>query len=147
MKVILTKNLDKVGSSGDIINVSDGHARNYLIPKGFAIRADEGNVKNIEHNKKVIQDHINQEKKHAEKIAEKIAAHSCTIAKKVGEEDKIFGSVTPADIEEALKKDGFDVPKKHITIPEHIKTLGIYMVGVKIYPGVETNMKVWVVKE
>lgn len=147
MKVILKRNIDKIGASGDIVNVSEGYARNYLIPKGIAVVAEEGNMKNIEHHKKVIQDKINKEKKEAEKIAEKLSAHSCTVAKKVGEEEKIFGSVTTADIESALKKDGYNVSKKDIIIPDPIKALGIYTVQVKVFPGVDANLKVWVVQE
>ena len=147
MKVILKKSVDKVGVIGDIVNVSEGYARNFLLPKGLAVFADDANVKSIEHHKKVIQSKIDQEKKHAEKIAEKLSAHSCNIAKKVGEGEKLFGSVTTADIEEALKRDGFEVSKKDITIPEPIKALGIYTVPVKVYPGVEAHLKIWVVQE
>jgi large subunit ribosomal protein L9 len=147
MKVILKKNIDKTGASGDIINVSEGYARNYLIPKGFAVLAEGGNLKNIEHHKRVIQDKVNKERKESEKVAEKLAAHSCTVAKKVGEDEKIFGSVTTADIEAALKKDGFSVSKKDIVIDEPIKALGIYTVHVKVATGVDANLKIWVVKE
>ncbi|MFH1223223.1 MAG: 50S ribosomal protein L9 [Pseudomonadota bacterium] len=147
MKVILKKNIDKLGGIGDVVNVSEGHARNYLFPQGLAVNAGDGNVKAVEHHKKVIQDKINTEKKHAEKVAEKLSAHSCTITKKAGEEDKLFGSVTSADIEEALKKAGFEISRKDIVIPEHIKTLGVYTIPVKVYHGVEAHLKVWVVKE
>jgi large subunit ribosomal protein L9 len=147
MKVILQTNLGRKGSSGDIIEVSEGYARNYLLPRGLAVQAQEGNMKAVEHHKKVIQDKLNQEKKNAEKLAEKLSAHSCTIAKKVGEEEKLFGSVTSADIEAALKRDGFDIPRKDIVLSDHIKALGIYTVPVKLYPGVEAHLKVWVVQE
>jgi large subunit ribosomal protein L9 len=147
MKLILKKSVNKVGVMGDIVNVSEGYARNYLLPQGLAVFADEGNVKSIEHHKKVIQSKIDQEKKHAEKIAEKLSAHSCTITKKTGEGEKLFGSVTSADIEEALKRDGFEISKKDIVLPEHIKALGIYTVPVRVYPGVEAHLKVWVVQE
>ena len=147
MKVILKKSVNKVGVIGDIVNVSEGYARNYLLPSGLAVFADEGNVKSIEHHKKVIQSKVDQERKHAEKIAEKLSAHSCNITKKVGEGDKLFGSVTTADIEEALKRDGFDVSRKDIVLPEHIKALGVYTVPVRVYPGVEAHLKIWVVQE
>jgi large subunit ribosomal protein L9 len=119
----------------------------YLLPRGLAVQAQEGNMKAVEHHKKVIQDKLNQEKKNAEKLAEKLSAHSCTIAKKVGEEEKLFGSVTSADIAAALKRDGFDIPRKDIVLSDHIKALGIYTVPVKLYPGVEAHLKVWVVQE
>ena len=147
MKVILQKDLDKKGTMGDIIDVSPGYARNYLIPRGLAKPAESSNIKELEHSKKVIQDKLNKEKREAEKIAEKLSAHSCTITRKVGEEDKLFGSVTTADIEEVLKKDGFDVDRKHIMLEEHIKALGVYTVPVKVYKDVTANLKVWVVKE
>lgn len=147
MKVILKKSVQKLGAIGDVVNVSEGYARNYLLPRDLAVFADEGNIKAVEHNKKVIQSKIDQERKSAEKMAEKLSSHSCTIAKKVGEEEKLFGSVTTGDIEEALKKDGFEVSKKDIEIAEPIKALGIYTVHVKVYPGVEASLKVWVVKE
>lgn len=147
MKVILVKSLDKLGTSGDIVNVSEGYARNYLMPKGFAVEADEKNVKSVEHHKKVIQDKMTQERKLFEKLAEKLSQHSCTIAKKVGEGEKIFGSVTSADIEECLRKDGFDVSRKNIVIEEPIKALGIYTIPIKVYPGIDANIKVWVVQE
>jgi large subunit ribosomal protein L9 len=147
MKVILQKDLGKKGSMGDIVEVAEGYARNYLIPKGIAKKAELANVRALEHNKKVVQDRINKEQKEAEKIAEKLSAHSCTINKKVGEDDKIFGSVTTADIEEALKKDGFDISKKDIILEDHIKALGVYTIPVKVHTGVTANLKVWVVKE
>ena len=147
MKVILKKSVNKVGVMGDIVNVSEGYARNYLLPQGLAVFADDNNIKSIEHHKKVIQSKIDQERKHAEKIAEKLAAHSCTITKKVGEGEKLFGSVTSADIEEALKRDGFEISKKDIVLPEHIRALGIYTVPVSVYPGVEAHLKIWVVQE
>jgi large subunit ribosomal protein L9 len=147
MKVILKKSVNKVGVMGDIVNVSEGYARNYLLPQGLAVFADEGNVRSIEHHKKVIQSKIDQEKKHAEKITEKLSAHSCTITKKTGEGEKLFGSVTSADIEEALKRDGFEISRKDIVLPEHIKALGIYTVPVRVYPGVEAHLKIWVVQE
>ncbi|MEI6092154.1 MAG: 50S ribosomal protein L9 [bacterium] len=147
MKVILQKNIGRKGSSGDVVEVAEGYARNYLLPNGFAILADEGKVKAMQHNKKVIQDKINQEKKSAQKLADKLSTHSCTIAKKVGEEEKLFGSVTTSDIEAALKRDGFDISKKDIVLEDHIRALGIYTVPVKVATGIEAHLKVWVVKE
>lgn len=146
MKVILKKKVDKLGISGDIVNVSEGYARNYLIPRDLGMIADEKNVKALNHQKKVIQSHINSQRKEAEILAEKISALSCTISKKVGEEEKLFGSVTTADIEEALVKEGFTISKKDIVIAEPIKALGVYTVLVKVAPGVESNLKVWVVE-
>jgi large subunit ribosomal protein L9 len=147
MKVILQKEVDKLGSIGDIIKVSEGYARNYLIPSGLALQADEQNVKRLEHQKKVVQSKISAERKEAEKLAQKISAHSCTIAKKVGENEKLFGSVTSADIEENMIKAGFSISRKDIVMPEPIKALGVYTIPVRVFSGIEANLKVWVVQE
>jgi large subunit ribosomal protein L9 len=147
MKVILQKDIEKLGVIGDIVNVKDGYARNYLIPKGFALKAFENNLKQFEHQKKSLVAKINKQKKDAMSLAEKIEAHSCTIAKKVGENEKLFGSVTNIDIEEALKKDNFDISRKNIIIKEPIKSLGVYTVLVKVAKDMDANLKVWVVAE
>ena len=147
MKVILQIDLEKVGLMGDIINVSNGYARNYLIPKGFAVKAAENNIAQLEHQKRALNAKIAKEMKDAQKLAEKFNEYSCTISKKVGENEKIYGSVTTADIEEALLKDGYSVSKKDIVIEEAIKSLGVYTVTIKLSKGVDAKLKVWVVQE
>lgn len=147
MKVILQKEVDKLGSIGDIVKVSEGYARNFLIPGEYALQADEKNIKKLEHQKKLVQSKLNAERKEAEKIAQKLSAFSCTIAKKVGESEKLFGSVTSADVEECLMKAGFNVSRKNIVLVEPIKALGVYTVPVKVFSGIEANVKVWVVQE
>jgi len=147
MKVILQKDIDKVGHVGDIVNVSEGYARNYLLPKKLAVKAFENNLAQFEHQKKALQAKINKQKKDALSLAEKLNSYSCTISKKVGENDKIFGSVTSSDIEAALTKDGFDISKKNIIIEDPIKNLGVYTVSIKIAKAVDANIKVWVVAE
>lgn len=146
MKVILKKSMSNLGLSGDVVKVAEGYARNYLIPKGFAIKANEKNLKELEHYKKIIQNNLEKEKKEAQNLADKLSGHSCTISKKVGEEEKLFGTVTTADIEEVLQKDGFSVSRKDIVIPEPIKALGVYTVTVKVYPEIDADLKVWVVE-
>lgn len=146
MKVILQKDVEKVGTIGQILNVADGFARNYLLPKGLALRAAENNVAHLEHQKKALSAKINKEKKDAEKFALKLSELSCTIAKKVGENEKLFGSVTSADIEEALAKEGVEVSRKNIVLEEPIKALGVYTVLVKLPQAVDANLKVWVVE-
>lgn len=146
MKVILQKDVEKIGTIGQILNVADGFARNYLIPKGLAVKAAENNLAHLEHQKKALSAKINKEKKDAEKLAQKIAEFSCTIAKKVGENEKLFGSVTSADIEEALTKEGFKISRKDIVLEEPIKALGVYTVLVKLPQAVDANLKVWVVQ-
>jgi large subunit ribosomal protein L9 len=147
MNVILTEDVAHLGSAGDMLKVKDGYARNYLIPKCLAIVATTENVKQLEHQKRQIQSKLNKLKKDSEGIAKKIEGVSCTIARAAGEEDKLFGSVTSADIYASLKNEGIDVDKKKILLDEPIKSLGIFTVPIKIHSEVTANLKVWVVKE
>ena len=147
MNIILTEDVAHRGSAGDMLKVKDGYARNYLIPKGMAIVATTENVKQLEHQKRQIQAKLSKLKKESEGIAREIESISCTIARAAGEEDKLFGSVTSADIYTSLKSEGIDVDKKKILLDEPIKSLGIFTVPIKIHTDVTANLKVWVVKE
>jgi large subunit ribosomal protein L9 len=147
MKVILTEDVAHRGAAGDMLKVKDGYARNFLIPNGMAIVATTENVKQLEHQKRQVQAKLNKLKKESEGVARKIEAISCTIARAAGEEDKLFGSVTSADIYTSLKNEGIDVDKKKILLDEPIKSLGIFTVPIKIHSDVTANLKVWVVKE
>ena len=147
MNVILTEDVAHLGSAGDMLKVKDGYARNYLIPKCSAIVATTENVKQLEHQKRQVQAKLNKLKKDSEGIAKKIESISCTIARAAGEEDKLFGSVTSADIYTSLKNEGIEVDKKKILLDEPIKSLGIFTVPIKIQSEVTANLKVWVVKE
>ena len=147
MKVILKEDVNNLGKIGDMVAVADGYGRNYLLPRGLAIEASTRNVKILEHQKKVIKAKIQKQKSGAELLANKLSSVSCTVAKKAGEEDKLFGSVTTKDIEEALKTEGFSIDRKQILLEEPIKRLGVYSVTIKIHPEVTTEVKVWVVKE
>lgn len=146
MKVVLREDVQTLGNAGDVIEVRDGYARNYLIPRNLAVRADAGSLKQLEHEKKVLSQKREKRLKEAQKLAEKINKTSCTIAVQVGEEDKIFGSVTTMDIAESLAKEGVEVDKKNIHLEEPIRSLGVFSVPVKIVPEVEARLKVWVVK-
>jgi large subunit ribosomal protein L9 len=147
MKVILKQNVPSLGKAGDLIKVHDGYARNLLIPKGLAIEANEKNIKNFEHEKKNILQKAEKEMKSAQDQAAKLADVSITIARKVGDQDKIFGSVTSKDIELALKEKGYDIDKKTILHDEQIKSLGEFKVKIKISAGIETEIKLNVVGE
>ncbi|HAK88714.1 MAG TPA: 50S ribosomal protein L9 [Nitrospiraceae bacterium] len=147
MQVILKDNVKDVGHIGDMVNVKDGFARNFLIPKGFAVEANPKNLKALEHEKRKIQELVKKAKSAAEDMAAKISGTSITIKAKSGEEDKLFGSVTAMDIAEALKKEGLDVDKKKIVIDEPIKRLGSYTVSVKIHQEVSAQVNVQVVSE
>lgn len=147
MKVILTEDIPQLGAAGELISVKDGHARNYLVPNGKAVRATTQNLKNLEHQKRQVREKLNKLVKEGRNLSEKIESVSCTIAKAAGEEDKLFGSVTTADIQNSLKNEGIEIDKKKIILSEPIKKLGIFSVPVKIHPEVTATLKVWVVKE
>jgi len=147
MKVILKQDVDSIGTVGDIVTVKDGYARNYLIPKGMALEATAGNLKRIEQEKKNLELQKNREKKAAEHTATDLNNVSVTISVSVGEEDKLFGSVTSQDIADALKEKGFEIDKRKIILDEPIKVLGIYSVPIKLHSEVEAKVKVWVVKK
>lgn len=147
MKVILREEVETLGNAGDMVNVAPGYARNYLIPKKLAVAATANNVKSLEHEKRMLSHRLNKARKEAEKLSVKLSNLSCTIAKQAGEEDKLFGSVTTIDIEEALKNEGFKIERKKISLTEPIKHLGIYTVDIKLHPEVIAKLKIWVVKK
>lgn len=147
MKVILRKNFDQLGKVGDIVSVKDGYARNYLIPRQIAYQATIGNIRTLEEEKKQIQKKEAKELEAAQKSAAELEKVSITIPVTVGEEDKIFGSVTSQMIADALKEKGHEVDKRKIEITEPIKSLGIYSVTIKIHPSVSAIVKTWVVRE
>jgi|UniRef100_A0A832G8D9 large subunit ribosomal protein L9 len=147
MKVILRQTIDKLGKIGQIVDVKDGYALNYLIPKGFAYVAVKGNVKALEEEKKIVEKRNQQELKAAETLASELEKVSVTIPVQVGEEDKIFGTVTTQMIADALKEKGYDIDKRKFEMEEQIKTLGIYNVNIKLHPSVSAKIKVWVVRE
>ncbi len=147
MKVILKQDNDKLGNAGDVITVKSGYARNFLIPHQIAYEATPGNLKRFEEEKKKITSQINREVKTAEKLAEELGKVSCTIAVSVGEEDKLFGSVTSQDVFNALEEKGIQVDKRKILLEDPIKALGIYTISIKLHSAVTANVKVWVVKK
>ena len=147
VKVILMEDVTKLGSMGELVHVKDGFARNYLIPRKLAVLANSQNIKTLEHHKALVSQKKNKIKKEAEQLSGKIENSSCTIAKPVGEEDKLFGAVTSKDIEQSLKEEGIVVDRKKILLEEPIKSLGIYKIPIKLHPEVTANLKIWVVKE
>ncbi|MBN1638702.1 MAG: 50S ribosomal protein L9 [Ignavibacteriales bacterium] len=147
MKVILRKNFDKLGEIGDIVDVKDGYAQNYLIPRQIAYLATASGIKALQEEKKQSSKRELKDLAQAQKIAAELEKVSITIPVKVGEEDKIFGSVTTQMIADSLKEKGFDVDKKKIEITEPIKALGIYNISVKLHSKVHTEVKTWVVRE
>ena len=147
MKVILRKNFDQLGKVGDTVSVKDGYARNFLIPRQIAYQATKGNIIALEEEKKQIQKKDAKELDAAQTLAVNIEKVSVTIPVTVGEEDKIFGTVTTQMIADSLKEKGFDIDKRKIEITEPIKSLGIYSVTVKIHPNVTATVKTWVVRD
>ncbi len=147
MKVILRKEHDKLGQIGTIADVKDGYARNYLIPRGIAYPATDGSMRALEEEKKQAERRSNKEVKESEKLAAHLDTVSLTIKMKVGEDEKLFGSVTAQMVADALKEQGFTIDKRVIDLEEPIKALGIYTVNVKLHASVVGKVKVWVVSE
>ncbi len=147
MKVILRQNFENLGKIGDVVDVKDGYALNYLFPRKIAYAALSGNVRALEEEKKNLTKKHQQELAAAEKLASEFEKISVTIPVQVGEEDKIFGTVTTQMIADALKDKGFEIDKRKIEIEEPIKALGIYGVSLKLNTSVEAKIKVWVVRE
>lgn len=147
MKVILQKDLETLGHIGDVVKVSDGYAINFLIPRGFAILADEKNVAHMDHLKRVVASRKKRQQAEAQKEADRINGSAVSIKRQTGEDDKLFGSVTNRDIAEALEAEGITVDKRTIVLDEPIRTIGVFTVPVRIHPSVEAKLKVYVIRE
>jgi large subunit ribosomal protein L9 len=147
MQVILLENISSLGKAGDLVKVSDGYGRNYLIPQKKALLATEKSLKVIEHQKRQVQQSMEKAKRDAEKLGQRIEKLSCTFPKTVGESGKLFGSVTSMDIENYLKENGIELDRKKISLEEPIKNLGMFTVPIKLHSEVTTHLKVWVVQE
>ncbi|MGQ9633850.1 MAG: 50S ribosomal protein L9 [Bryobacteraceae bacterium] len=146
MEVILREEIEKLGNRGDIVNVADGYARNYLLPKKLAVPATEANKKIIEQER---QAYLRREAKlasEAEELARMLAGVTVTIAQKAGEMDQLFGSVTAKDIAEALEKQNFQIDRRKILLEEPIKQLGEYKVAVRLHRAVTAEIQVNVVR-
>jgi len=147
MKVILQKDIPNLGDAGDIKDVSPGYARNYLLPRKLVIVSNESSKRAVEHQKKLIKIKKDKRKKQSEKIAESFAGMELHIAVQVGEEGKLFGSVTAMDIAKKLKEKGFDIDKRKIIIENPIKQEGEYNVKIKLDEGQTPAIKIIVGKE
>ena len=146
MKVVLKVKVDKLGETGDVVEVASGYARNCLIPQGKALEANKRNLKLFEDYKRAVQKKQEKEKQQAQEIARKIEHASCTIVMQAKDE-QLYGAVTNADIAKALQQEGIQVDKKDILLEEPIKALGVYQIPVKLHPEVKQQVKVWVVKK
>jgi large subunit ribosomal protein L9 len=147
MEVILREHVDNLGRRGDLVKVADGYARNYLLPRKLALLATDGNKKVIEREKVKFDIKEAEEQKVAQAVADRLATVEIEIARKVGETDALFGSVTNADIAEALAAKGFDIDRRKLHLPEPIKKIGEVEVPVKLHRDVVVKLKVKVVAE
>lgn len=147
MKVILTKDVKALGKAGEIKEVSDGYAKNYLLKNGLAKLATNANMAENKAQKNAADFHYAEQKKDAQNLAEKLKGKVVRLAIKCGENGKIFGSITAQNISESLEKIGFDIEKKKIELSSPIKTIGIHEVEIKLFQGVSTKIKVDVVAE
>lgn len=147
MKIILRQDFEQLGKLGDLVEVKDGFARNFLIPRKIGYVATKGNLKTLEEEKKQHSDREKKELHQAEKLAAELEKTSVTLKMKVGEDEKLFGSVTSQMIADALKEHGLTVDKRTVQLEESIKALGIYTVDIRLAAGVTAKVKVWVVRE
>ncbi|SNX53753.1 50S ribosomal protein L9 [Thermoanaerobacterium sp. RBIITD] len=147
MKVILKKDVKGIGKAGDVVNVSDGYGRNYLLPRGFAIDATQSNINILNEKKKAEEKKRQKEVENAQEIAKKLSQEAIQLKVKTGENGKLFGSITSKDIQDELNKRGYDIDKKKINLVEPIKTTGTFYADVKLYPGVQGKIKIDIVSE
>ncbi|MEW6618307.1 MAG: 50S ribosomal protein L9 [bacterium] len=147
MEVILKTDITGVGKKGEIKNVAEGYARNFLIPKGLGVPATKSNLEKLNEEKKRIAVFAQREKQTAIEFSQNLKNTTITITRKAGEGNKIFGSVTKEDIVEAVAKKGFVMDKKMVDIPQPIKLLGVYTIPIKLHKEVETEISLRVVRE
>ena len=147
MEVILRQAVDNLGHPGDVVDVTNGYARNYLLPRGVAFLATEGNKKRIAQEKARLESAEAERRTSAQALADRLAEVSITFAARVGEEGKLFGSVTAADIAQQLEAQGHHVDRRMIDLHEPIKALGVYRVPLRLHADVRPEIKVWVIKQ
>lgn len=147
MKLVLRKDVKGLGAPGDIVDVKDGYARNFLLPKDMAYPANDSMIKQVEIEKRKAMAKREKELEEARALAGKLAAVSLTLPVEVGEEDRMFGSVTSIDIAKALGEEGFEVDRHDIRLDDPVRELGVYTVNIKLMKEVDAEVKVWVVKK
>ena len=147
MQLILKEDLDNLGKSGEVVSVKEGYGRNYLLPRGLAVPATADDVARVEHEKRVIAARAAKLSKELQSEADRLGQLTVSIARAVGDEDKLFGSVTSRDIAEALAEQKVTIDTKKIHLDEPIKSLGMTEVQIKLGQGVTAKIKVWVVKK
>jgi large subunit ribosomal protein L9 len=147
MQVILKQPMDNLGEPGEVVSVKPGYARNYLIPQGFAYEATDANLKRIERERAQVQKRHASDLAAARERAGKIEGTSVTFSARAGEEGKLFGSITTADIAERLAEQGISIDRKQIMLDEPLKMLGVFSVPIRLHAEVRPEVKVWVIKE
>ncbi len=147
MEVILKKSVEGLGVPGDVLTVADGYARNYLLPMQLAVHATERNRRYLEHQKRVIDQQDSKDREYAREIAAQITGVTCTLKRRAGENDRLFGSVTSMDITEALRTEGFELERRILELAEPIRELGVFMVPVKLHTDVVVELRVVVERE
>ncbi|MFA4984728.1 MAG: 50S ribosomal protein L9 [Candidatus Omnitrophota bacterium] len=147
MEIILTKDVEKLGKAGEVVNVKDGFGRNFLIPSGLAVPSNAVALKRLEADRQRRLQDKEKARSAAEEIRKKLENLSLTIAVLTHEDEKLYGSIAAADVAAALKEEGFDIDKSFIVMDEAIKSLGIFEVLVNLHPDVSAKIKLWVVKK
>ncbi|HEX9742010.1 MAG TPA: 50S ribosomal protein L9 [Nitrospiraceae bacterium] len=147
MKVLLQEHIEGVGHLGDVLEVSDGFARNFLLPRKKAIEASERNVKEFEHHRRIVAEKARKEKVELEAHARSISAVSLTFTMQAGKDGKLFGSVTSKDIEEGLAEKGFTIDRKKIQLPQPIKALGTVAIAIRLHRDVTATVSVEVARK
>jgi len=147
MEIILRQAVENLGTTGDVVKVKSGYARNYLLPHGLAYEATPGNLKRIQQERERLEAAESERRGAAQSLAERLEQVSLTFSARVGEEGKLFGSVTAADIAQQLEAQGFHLEKRQIDLHEPIKALGVYRVPVRLHADVKPEVRVWVIKQ
>lgn len=147
MDVILLESVEGLGDRGDRVHVARGYARNFLVPKKLALPATSAGARMFEEHERAARKRSEKDQRAAQKLAKQLEELAVTITAQVGEDEKLFGSVTTQDIAEAVREKGFEIDKRQVMLEEPLKVLGVYRVDVKLYQDVSATLKVWVAKQ
>ena len=147
MEIILRQAIENLGHPGDVVTVKNGYARNFLLPRGYAYEATPGNLKRIAAERSRLEAAENTRRESAGELAKRLEEVQLTFSARVGEEGKLFGSVTSSDIAEQLASQGFQIERRIIDLHEPIKALGVYRVPIKLHADVKPEIRVWVIKQ
>jgi large subunit ribosomal protein L9 len=147
MKLILTEDIPRLGSQGDLVTVKDGYGRNYLIPSGKALPATPGNLAKLDDRMRIEEARQRKDKRLAEEMAERLSSVSCTIRVQADEHDKLYGAVHERDIAQSLADQGVEIDPHSVVLEEPLKMLGVYPVKLRLFKDVQAEIKVWIIRE